>query len=169
MCGIAGIAAPTSGDLRPIRAMTSALRHRGPDDEGYLFASSRSGRAWAYGGPDTVPGIGHPPLPDHPPDEADLALGHRRLSIIDLSAAGHGPMSSTDGQLWITYNGEIFNYVELRAELRSLGHVFHSGTDTEVILAAYAQWGPEALRRFNGMWAFGLYDGRTGTLFCARD
>ncbi len=169
MCGIAGVTGGGPESLRAVRAMTAALRHRGPDDEGYLLADSRRRWARAYRGKDTVAAVTDPPLPDRIPDGVDVALGHRRLSIIDLSAAGHGPMPSADGRRWIVYNGEIFNYVELRAELSSLGHVFHTATDTEVILEAWARWGAEALHRFNGMWAFGLYDVDTGTLFCARD
>ncbi len=169
MCGIAGIAAPDRGALEPIAAMTLALRHRGPDDEGYLLADSSQGRAQAFSGADTIPQIDHPRLPSPLPAGFDLAFGHRRLSIIDLSAGGHGPMASSDGRSWITYNGEIYNYLELREELRRLGHAFRTSSDTEVILAAYAQWGRECLRRFNGMWAFALYDARERLLFCARD
>jgi asparagine synthase (glutamine-hydrolysing) len=169
MCGIAGIVSRRPEDLSGIAAMTAALRHRGPDDEGYLLADSAARRAWAFRGDDTAPGLSLPPLPAAPPPGADVALGHRRLSIIDLSPAGHGPMSSADGQLWITYNGEIFNYVELRTELAALGHVFRTATDTEILLAAYVQWGPECLHRFNGMWAFAIYDVKAATLFCARD
>src|SRR5450432_1165750 len=141
MCGITGIVARVADDLRSIREMTGALRHRGPDDEGYLLSNSRTGRVWPFSGPDTVAGVSHPSLPDEPPEGADVALGHRRLSIIDLSSAGHGPMASTDERFWVTYNGEIFNYLELRRELQGLGHVFRTASDTEVLLAAYAQWG----------------------------
>src|SRR5436189_2511454 len=87
-----------------------------------------------------------------------LVLGHRRLSIIDLSPAGHQPMSYADGRYWITYNGEVYNYPELRAELEGKGYKFKSQTDTEVILAAYAEWGAKCLQKFNGMWAFLIYD-----------
>ena len=169
MCGIAGIVAADPAWIGPITAMTSALRHRGPDDEGYLVADSSSRQWWRYAGADTVPEISDPRLPSNPPQGANVALGHRRLSIIDLSAAGHGPMGSADGQTWVTYNGEIYNYVELREELRALGHDFQTGSDTEVLLAAYAQWGREALQRLNGMFAFGMLDLRRGELFCARD
>ena len=169
MCGIAGIAASDPESLRPIEAMTRTLRHRGPDDEGYLLLDSRSGRSQAFGGDDTLPELGLPPLPLAIPPGLDLALGHRRLAIIDLSAAGHGPMISADGRLAITYNGEIFNYLELRQELQGLGHLFHTASDTEVLLAAYAEWGPAALHRLNGMWAFALYDAGEHRLFCARD
>jgi asparagine synthase (glutamine-hydrolysing) len=149
--------------------MTRALRHRGPDDEGYLLAASASGQARAYRGPDTAPQVEAPPLPDQAPDGSDVALGHRRLAILDLSVAGHGPMPSADGALWITYNGEVYNYLELRDELSGRGHTFRTGSDTEVLLAAYAEWGEDCLARFNGMFAFALYDARRAVLFCARD
>jgi asparagine synthase (glutamine-hydrolysing) len=168
MCGIAGVAGGPE-DLAPIRTMTAALRHRGPDDEGYLLADSRSGRACPFAGADTLPGLGLPLLPSLPQGSFDVALGHRRLAILDLGPGGHGPMASPDGRHWITYNGEIFNYVELRDELRGRGHAFRTTCDTEVLLAAYAEWGEDALARLNGMWAFGIYDAARGTLFCARD
>jgi len=169
MCGIAGVAGPAPGLLRPLPAMMAALRHRGPDDEGYLLVESASGRAQAYGGSDTVAATLLPFLPAEPPPGSDLALGNRRLAIIDRGPAGHQPMAFSDARLWVTYNGEIFNYVELREELKSLGHVFRTASDTEVLLAAYAQWGADALPRFNGMWAFALYDATQRRLFCARD
>lgn len=97
-----------------------------------------------------------------------FALGHRRLSILDLSASGHQPMPYGDA-LVVTYNGEIYNYVELRAELSALGYSFTSSSDTEVLLAAYACWGEDCVRRFNGMWAFALFDRRRNVLFCSRD
>jgi asparagine synthase (glutamine-hydrolysing) len=98
-----------------------------------------------------------------------VGLVHRRLAIIDLSADGLQPMTNEDGTLWIVFNGEIYNYVELRDELLAKGHRFHSHSDTEVILHAYEEWGAQCLLRFNGMWAFALFDEKTGTLFCARD
>ena len=98
-----------------------------------------------------------------------VGLGSRRLAILDLSPAGHMPMTSDDGSLTIAYNGEVYNFIELRAELEALGHRFRSHTDTEVILAAYAQWGPECLPKFNGMWGFAILDRRRQVLFCARD
>ena len=98
-----------------------------------------------------------------------VVLGHRRLSILDLSAAGHQPMSSPDGRLWITYNGEIYNFLELQAELQALGHEFRTTCDTEVLLTAYAHWGAEALHHLNGMFAFAVWDRERQELFCARD
>ena len=98
-----------------------------------------------------------------------VALGHRRLSIIDLSHAGDQPFASDDGQLQLIHNGEIYNYRELRTELEAHGHRFRSGTDTEVVLHAYRQWGEQCVERFNGMWAFALWDDRAQRLFCSRD
>ena len=101
--------------------------------------------------------------------EGGVALGHRRLAIIDLSPAGHQPMMSADGRLVITYNGELYNFQELRTELEALGCQFRSRTDTEVILYAYARWGENALLRFNGMFAFAIWDRQRKELFLARD
>ncbi|MFL2746750.1 MAG: asparagine synthase (glutamine-hydrolyzing) [Gammaproteobacteria bacterium] len=100
--------------------------------------------------------------------EKNFAFGHRRLAIIDLTDAGHQPMHFKDRYV-ITFNGEIFNYVELREELKELGYVFETSTDTEVILASYDKWGKEAVSRFNGMWAFALYDRKQNIIFCSRD
>ena len=101
--------------------------------------------------------------------EDGVAFGHRRLAIIDLSPAGHQPMMSPDGRFVITYNGELYNFQELRLELEALGCQFRSRTDTEVILYAYAQWGEQALLRFNGMFAFAIWDRQRKELFLARD
>jgi len=98
-----------------------------------------------------------------------VAFGFRRLSIIDTSIAGHQPMSSADGNCTIVFNGEIYNYIELKAELAALGHTFRSACDTEVLLAAYRQWGVECVKRFNGMWAFLIHDRQANIVFGARD
>ena len=98
-----------------------------------------------------------------------VGLGHRRLSIVGLGPEGHQPMKNFDNSLVIVFNGEIYNYVELKIELESLGHIFRSHTDTEVILAAYAQWGDSCVERFNGMWAFAIWDALNNRLFCSRD
>jgi asparagine synthase (glutamine-hydrolysing) len=100
---------------------------------------------------------------------ASAGLVHRRLAIIDLSDEGLQPMTSEDGTLWIVFNGEIYNYLELREELIAKGHRFHSHSDTEVILHAYEEWGADCLPRFNGMWGFAILDEKKGELFCARD
>src|SRR3954464_12954256 len=99
----------------------------------------------------------------------NVGLGHRRLAIIDLSEDGAQPMRDTRFPIWITYNGEIYNYLELRAELETLGFVFQTSSDTEVLLKAYVCWGHKCLERFNGMWSFAIYDERDNTVFCARD
>lgn len=101
--------------------------------------------------------------------DAQVGFGFRRLSILDLSPTGHQPMVSNDGQLVIVFNGEIYNYLELRDELQTAGHCFRSSSDTEVLLAAYRQWGPKCLEKLNGMWAFVIHDRRRGVLFGARD
>ncbi len=101
--------------------------------------------------------------------DASLGLGHRRLAIIDLSAAAHQPMLSRDGQAAITYNGEVFNFSELRAELEALGHQFRSNTDSEVVLNAWVQWGPGSVIRFNGMFSFAVWDRRDKALYLVRD
>jgi len=101
--------------------------------------------------------------------EGQIGLGFKRLAILDLSPTGHQPMRSADDTAVLVFNGEIFNYVELREELRTLGHTFRSTGDAEVLLQAYLQWGEDCLRRFNGEWAFVIYDRRTGSLFGARD
>lgn len=139
MCGICGTVNLGDDDGRLTR-MTDSLAHRGPDDRGVSFF----------------------------PEER-VGLGHRRLSIIDLSEAGHQPMSSSDGMLWITFNGEIYNFPDLRRELEEKGHRFKSQTDTEVILGQYEEEGIECLGRLNGMFAFALLDRRRGKLVLARD
>lgn len=98
-----------------------------------------------------------------------VGFGHRRLAIIDTSTDGHQPMRSGDGSVRITFNGEIYNYLELRTELTSLGHNFRTKSDTEVLLAAYIKWGQRCVDRLNGMWAFAIHDTRTRTVFCSRD
>jgi asparagine synthase (glutamine-hydrolysing) len=136
--------------------MTDRLQHRGPNAAGCLLVDPVRGRTWSGD--------------EAPPDSGfTLALGHRRLSILDLSDAGRQPMASRRGNHWLVFNGEIYNYLELREELRGLGHEFSTGTDTEVLLAAYAQWGIECLRRCNGMWAFALWDNDRRELYLARD
>ncbi len=127
-------------DPTVIAAMTASLRHRGPDDDG-----------------------------THVDPAGAFAFGHRRLAIIDLSPAGHQPMSWAEGRLWITYNGEIYNYRELRRELEGCGCSFRTQTDTEVLLAAYATWGEECLHRLRGMFAFAIADAARRRVFLARD
>jgi asparagine synthase (glutamine-hydrolysing) len=142
MCGIAGwyLAAGQERDVAQLAAMSGAIAHRGPDDQG-IYADAA----------------------------AAVALAHRRLSIIDLSAAGHQPMSNAAGSVTLVFNGELYNYVALRRELESLGCAFRSRSDTEVALNALAQWGPAALARFNGMFALAVWYRDERRLVLARD
>ena len=171
MCGIYGIwhrdGQPV--DLAALRTATSRLRHRGPDDEGYLLVNPSQGICASYAGFDTDQRLALPLLDEGRGKGDSLAFGFRRLAILDLSPAGHQPMADIDECFWIVFNGEIYNYVELRDELRRLGHRFRSGGDTEVILAAYRQWGEACLERLNGMWAFAIWDRERRALFLARD
>ncbi|MFH1243477.1 MAG: asparagine synthase (glutamine-hydrolyzing) [Pseudomonadota bacterium] len=142
MCGIVGF--KTSRDFTRLKdslqGATSCLSHRGPDDSGLFFDEG-----------------------------AGLGLGHRRLSVIDLSTAGRQPMASDDGMVHIAYNGEVYNFREIRKELQGYGHHFRTATDTEVILKAYLQWGIDCLQRFVGMFSLALWDGSKRRLFLARD
>lgn len=170
MCGIYG---RWNFDSKPIdrgvlHRSVGSIRHRGPDDEGYSIIDSRSDRWQGFSGEGTVPEVNLPHI-QAAHFAGDVALGHARLSILDLSSAGHQPMSSPDGRCHISFNGEIYNFRELREELKNFGHVFRTGTDTEVVLAAYEEWGEECLQRFNGMWAFVLWDKKRRRLFAARD
>lgn len=101
--------------------------------------------------------------------DRNIALGHRRLAVLDLTPAGHQPMTSQDGAIVVVYNGEIYNHLELKAELEASGYEFRSRTDTEVLLRGYEEWGLDVVERLNGMFAFGLWDGRTRTLYLIRD
>ncbi|OQX66133.1 MAG: asparagine synthase (glutamine-hydrolyzing) [Desulfococcus sp. 4484_242] len=142
MCGIVGYWAHR--DVNRLRESipqaASSMSHRGPDDGGLFFDP-----------------------------EAGVGLGHRRLAVIDLSEAGRQPMAGDNGRVQIVYNGEVYNFKEIRRTLEEKGHVFRTETDTEVILEAYLEWGMDCLTRFVGMFAFGLWDGRIQTLFLARD
>lgn len=142
MCGIAGCF--SYGSHRPIdtslvEAMTNALAHRGPDGTGYYYAPDRS-----------------------------VGLGHRRLSIIDL-VTGRQPMANEDGTVWVTFNGEIYNYRELREHLCKRGHKFATASDTEVIVHAYEEWGVDCPSHFNGIFAFAVWDEKKRRLYLARD
>ena len=138
--------------------MTQSLAHRGPDDFGFVAFAADGGVASPWTEEGAGPDIG-----------AVAALGSRRLAILDLSAAGHQPMSDPQGRFWMAYNGEVYNYVELRRELEGAGHEFHSGCDTEVVLAAYRHWGSDCFARFNGMWALAIWDSHERRLVLSRD
>jgi asparagine synthase (glutamine-hydrolysing) len=171
MCGIFGIwkLDGEAVDQGKLQLATNAIRHRGPDDEGYLLVDTRAGRTRSCGGPDTDSRLSLPDLSQFRSERFDLAFGFRRLAILDLSPSGHQPMSSHDGKLWIVFNGEIYNYRELRTELAEFGHDFKSTSDTEVILAAYQQWGESCVEHFNGMFALAIWDAAARKMFIARD
>lgn len=167
MCGIAGLTS-RCGDLDPryILRMTDAIHHRGPDDEGYLAVSSLDGRAVELGGADSK--LPLPRISDLR-EPSSVLLGHRRLAVLDLSDAGHQPMANPRRDLWIVYNGEVYNHPDLRSELQRAGHRFRSRTDTEVVLAAYAEWGDDCVEHLDGMWAFVILDLARHRLFGSRD
>ena len=184
MCGIAGIASIQRRPIEPeaIQRMTDVLAHRGPDDAGYVFLrpgriEGKEGGAWcAFVDPkfrhvnEHLPVFGGSYFRDEmAAGEFSIALGHRRLSIIDLTHYGHQPMASSDGRLWITFNGEIYNFPELRAELIAAGHIFRTRSDTEVILHLWEEYGLDALPRLDGMFAFAIYDLARNELTLARD
>lgn len=173
MCGIAGWfgGAEAGGTLHELKVMLDTLEHRGPDDEGYAALLLDATRMCEFRGERTIAALKstHTNIERSRNAPCRVALGHTRLSIIDLSEYGHQPMSNEDGTIWVTYNGEIYNYPELIQELTQKGHIFRSRTDTEVIVHAYEEWGETCLQRFNGMFAFSLWDSVTDTLFCARD
>lgn len=173
MCGIAGIARHPDDqhfELPALQRASEALLHRGPDDEGYLIVSdgdtvqlagSHTQAEWIKANKSLMAAECRKPL--------SLGLLHRRLSIIDTGISGHQPMSDAGGRYWITYNGEIYNYKLLREELQSLGYIFKTKSDTEVLLYAYAEWGEQCEAHLNGMWAFVIYDSHKQLLFASRD
>lgn len=142
MCGLAGIVSLRGQRVSPeaIERMTAAVAHRGPDGSGYWFNDDRT-----------------------------VALGHRRLAILDLSSAGAQPMTSPDGRYVMVYNGEIYNFLEIARELAAGGVSLRGGSDTEVILHAYARWGTDMFRRFNGMWSLAIYDTVRREVLLSRD
>ena len=129
-----------SAERERIERMTQIMSHRGPNSQGVQIF-----------------------------EKDGVSLGHRRLSILDLSARGHQPMADREQRFWITFNGEIYNFSDVRRQLETKGHIFKSGTDTEVILYAYKEWGADCLKALNGMFAFAIWDSHTKTLFAARD
>ena len=155
MCGIAGILTTdgTPVDADVLRAMAAALRHRGPD-----FFGMRTDLECVE--PGSAVGAQSP---------VHVGLAHKRLAIIDLSENANQPMSNEDGSVWMVFDGEIYNFVPLRAELQQKGHVFTSGSDAEVLLHGYEEYGVDILQRLNGVFAFALWDARGNILFMARD
>ena len=160
MCGICGEISFSNKGVRAetIQRMCRVLEHRGPDDEGMVFMRGEKLLEIKSAFPTY-----------HGEDGFEVGLGHRRLSIIDLSAAGHQPMCNEDGSIWIVFNGEIYNFQEIRTELDEKRHFFRSKSDTEVILHAYEERGVECLSHLRGMFAFAIWDSNRQRLFMARD
>lgn len=160
MCGICGEISFKSKDIKAeiVKKMCNVLAHRGPDDEGMVCIKGNRcvEMSKSTGWVSSNSGF-------------EVALGHRRLSIIDLSEAGHQPMANEDQLIWIVFNGEIYNFLELKEDLEKKGHRFRSKSDTEVILHAYEEWDVDCLQRFRGMFAFAIWDGKRKRLFLARD
>ena len=171
MCGINGIVTYDENSKHRITKMNDLVKHRGPDDEGYVVINSITDHFQQCSGNDSITYIKNKfrNILQTDLNQFDVILAHRRLSIIDLSENGHGPMGSADNKLWITFNGEIYNYIELRKELEQNGFIFKTKTDTEVIINSYKFWGIECLNKFNGMWAFAIWDCVRKELFLARD
>ena len=142
MCGISGTFNFDGKpvELEALKRFTDSMYHRGPDGSGYELLNGKT-----------------------------LGLGQRRLSILDLSSSGKQPMNYADDRYWITYNGEVFNFEDIKSQLILKGYTFKSNTDTEVIIASYIEWGKDCLNKFNGMWAFAIWDAAEKELFLARD
>lgn len=143
MCGIVGIISLDNNepiDSNELDRFTDSLTHRGPDGRGTYINKSKA-----------------------------VGLGHRRLSILDLTEAGRQPMSYSNNRYWITYNGEVFNFLELKDILKEKGYIFKTNSDTEIILASYQEWGKKCLNKFNGMWSIAIWDEKEKELFIARD
>lgn len=141
MCAIVGLVSPKGCiDRDVLQRMRDKMEHRGPDDAGLYLNKTRT-----------------------------VGLGHRRLSIIDLSSHGHQPMTNEDESIWLTYNGEIYNFREIREQLLEAGHTFKSDSDSEIIIHAYEEWGVESVHRFRGMFAYAIWDEKQQQLFLVRD
>ncbi len=168
MCGICGwFNNKNKVDLSVVERMNDIAKHRGPDDEGYSYVVKD--RLYNAIGKDSNLTYG-----DYISDVSEkngikLALAHRRLSVIDLSSNGHQPMQSEDGELCITFNGEIYNYLEIRNDLELRGYKFKTSSDTEVLLKAYQEYGQDCVNYFDGMWGFVIWDKKKDELFCSRD
>ena len=174
MCGIAGIINLDRQPVEPglLLAMNGAIAHRGPDDEGYVLIDQGSSQLRHYSGSASPADIrnrfpllrSERPLPGY-----NFGLSHRRFSIIDLSSAGHQPFVDPEQEYCVVFNGEIYNYIEIRDELAGKGFAFRTRSDTEVLLAAYKFWGPKCFEKFNGFWALALYDAQKRAVLLSRD
>ena len=163
-------------NLSRLEEMARLVKHRGPDDEGYAIFGLNFNDYSTFYGDDTPESVISSKLHFSPKakyrytsENYVVGLAHRRLSIIDLTPAGHQPMCDESGRYWIAHNGEIYNFQDIRKELKQLGYSFFSDTDTEVIIKSYMEWGHGCQNRFNGMWAFAIWDNKDKELFISRD
>jgi asparagine synthase (glutamine-hydrolysing) len=173
MCGIAGYFSyghPCDMSSQ-LAIMTDSIRHRGPDDEGYMFANVEDGRTGNYSSSHSAASVTGrlPHLPDIGVSPHHIGFAHVRYSIVDLSDGGHQPMWSTCGRACLTFNGEIYNYLELREELMRLGYAFRTQSDTEVLLIGYLAWGEHVFAKLNGFFAVAIYDREKRAILLARD
>ncbi len=167
MCGICGwIETKEIIDYLTLMKMNNIARHRGPDDEGYITITDKM---ICLAGEETCGGNSEWEKIKKSQIQSHLAFGHRRLSIIDLTPAGHQPMANYEKKICVTFNGEIYNYIEIKEELKKSGYMFRTDSDTEVLLCAYEEWGEDCVNHFNGMWAFAIWDADKNKLFCSRD
>jgi len=173
VCGIGGIINLENNPINIIdgaKIISKTLQHRGPDDEGFLFFKAED-VVCSYGDDTQKQSINNQfnfSAKQHIQQVEQKYTGlfvHRRLSIIDVSESGHQPMCTANGKIWITFNGEIYNYIELRTELEQAGYTFKTQSDTEVLLSAYLYWGNACLQKLNGMFAFAIYDIENKKLF----
>ncbi len=174
MCGISGIIVKNNSlnAMDVALKMSRAIKHRGPDGEGLLAITKNAITPYKTSESEKFKdsSVAYVPKQEYKEGlECYAAFAHRRLAIIDLNDTGHQPMCDVSEKFWITYNGEIYNYKELKEELKALGHNFVSESDTEVITIAYKQWGQDCVKKFNGMWAFCLYDKEKNNFFLSRD
>jgi asparagine synthase (glutamine-hydrolysing) len=184
MCGIVGVLSLNNKTINVnySKSMADKIAHRGPDDAGYLYfhtgtrhkknisfyqnLTDKKFRNFNSNLSVIEENKSQRELHQH---DYDLYMGHRRLSIIDVSNSGHQPMSDLSKNIWISYNGEIYNFKELKSRLKKFGHKFISNTDTEVIIYAYIQWGIDCVKKFNGMFAFSLFDNTKKKFYLCRD
>lgn len=169
MCGIAGyvLRSPSERDLNLVLRSLGSMGHRGPDDEGLIvFSADGTHQGFVTDGSNRAVDLPHFHGWTHP---HSVAFGHRRFSIVDLSASGHQPMWDSHGDVCVSVNGEIYNYVELRQELIEHGHHFNTGSDSEVMAVGFREWGSACFEKFNGFWAASIFDRRSGRVTLSRD
>lgn len=168
MCGLTGAVWTREGTpvtLRELHRMTQTLHHRGPDAGGLLYSTQENSSGWSH----QLYDADEKTVPDFPPSRPGCGLGHRRLSIIDLSDSGRQPLSNEDGRIWTVFNGEIYNYHELTTDLKSRGHQFRTETDTEVIVHLYEEYGVRFVDHLQGMFSIAVWDSQQERLLLVRD